>query len=82
MARNQARNLWFEHIIDAYLLACAEGRDWQEAVAEAERTIGDRPRRVLTRVDLREKKGIPFSRQYLAEKVRERTFPKPFQAAV
>jgi predicted anti-sigma-YlaC factor YlaD len=77
-----AFNFWFEHVIDAWLKACAEGRDWEEAVAEAERTIGDKPRRVLTRVDLREKKGIPFSRQYIAEKVRERTFPPPFQAPV
>jgi hypothetical protein len=72
-------NFWFEHHIDAYLQACAEGRDWKEAVAEAERAIGDAPRRVLTRKALETTKGIDFSRQYLRQKVRDGDFPPPFQ---
>lgn len=73
-----ATNFWFEHHIDAYLVACAEGRDWAEAIAAAERAIGDGPRRVLTRAGLKAK-GIGYSRQYLVEKIREGTFPRPFQ---
>ena len=57
-----SRNLWLEFVIDAYLQACADGRDWKAAVAEAEHA-GDIPLRVLTREDLKEKKGIPYSRQ-------------------
>jgi predicted anti-sigma-YlaC factor YlaD len=75
-----ARNLWLEHVIDAYLQACADGRDWKEAVAEAERTVGNAPRRALTREDLKSKKGIPYCRQHLRRKEREGTFPPPFQA--
>jgi predicted anti-sigma-YlaC factor YlaD len=77
-----ARNLWLEFVVDAYLQACADGRNWEEAVAEAERAIGNAPRRVLTREDLQTKKGIPYCRQYLSKKVREGTFPRPFQTPV
>jgi hypothetical protein len=35
-----ALNLWFEHVIDAYLQARAEGRDWREACAAAEPAPG------------------------------------------
>ena len=30
-------NYWLEHVLDAYLRAVAEGRNWQSACAEAER---------------------------------------------
>jgi len=73
-----AINFWFEHIVDAYLKACAEGRDWREACAEAEHAIGNGPRRVLTQEAL-QGKGITFSRQYLTKKVRDGDFPAPFQ---
>jgi hypothetical protein len=76
------RNFWFEHIVDAYLLACSEGRDWEAACREAERAVGDGPRRVLTQEDLQIKKGIPYCRQHIDRKVRRRTFPKPFRAPV
>jgi hypothetical protein len=69
-------NLWFEHVIDAYLAACAEGRDWREACAAAERTAG--PRRVLTQKALKIK-GLSFSRQHVSRKVRDGTFPAPFK---
>jgi hypothetical protein len=75
------RNLWFEHIIDAYLSACAEGRDWREACAEADQAFGPRPRRTLTQHDLKDKKGIPYSRQHLDRKIKGGAFPKPFTAA-
>ena len=71
-----ALNLWFEHVIDAYLQARAEGRDWREACAAAERVPG--PRRVLTQQDLKTKKGLTYTRQHLAKKVKG-AFPKPFQ---
>jgi hypothetical protein len=71
-------NLWFEHTIDAFLRACAEGRDWRAAVAEAEAAIGNAPRKVLTQRDLRAK-GIHFSRQHIGRKVDDGTFPPPFQ---
>jgi hypothetical protein len=73
-----AINLWWEHTVDAYLLACAEGRDWRAAVAAAEQSKG--PRRVLTRKDLRAEKGIKYSRQHLAKKIRGGGFPPPFTA--
>jgi predicted DNA-binding transcriptional regulator AlpA len=75
-----AFNLWFESVIDAWLAARAERRDWREAVNEVERTLGDRPQRVLTRIDLKERKGIPYSRQHIDRLVREGQFPRPFQA--
>jgi hypothetical protein len=71
-------NLWFEHIVDAYLRACAEGDDWHAACAEAEQAIGDGPRRVLTREDLRAK-GLKYSRQHLNRRVNAGTFPAPFK---
>jgi hypothetical protein len=77
-----ATNFWLELEIDAYLRACAEGRDWEEAVAEARRVSSNAPLRVLTREDLKRKKGIPYSRQHISRKVRNRTFPRPFQAPV
>jgi hypothetical protein len=75
-----AVNLWFEHVIDAYLDACAQGRDWRAAVAVAEKAAGDAPRRVLTQQDLKLQKGLRYSRQHLAKKVRGGAFPPPFQA--
>jgi hypothetical protein len=71
-------NLWFEHAIDAYLEALADGRDWQAAVAEAERRPG--PRSVLTQRDLKLKKGIPYCRQHIGRKVRAGAFPAPFKS--
>jgi hypothetical protein len=40
-------NFWLESVIDAFLLAVAQGRDWKSACAEAERTSKS-PLRVLT----------------------------------
>ena len=71
-------NLWFEHVIDAYLTACAGGSEWREAVASAEAVIGDAPRKVLTQKDLKQK-GIHFSRQHITRKIEDGTFPPPFQ---
>jgi hypothetical protein len=71
-------NLWFEHHIDAFLTACAQGRDWRAACAEAERNIGDKPRRVLTQRGLFEK-GIRYSRQHLVRRVADGNFPAPFR---
>ena len=73
-----ALNFWFEHIVDAYLRACAAGVDWKAACAEAERTHTG-PVRVLTRQDLATLKGIRFGRQHIDRKVRDGTFPRPFQ---
>jgi hypothetical protein len=73
-----AINFWFEHIIDAYLVACAEGRPWGEACEEAEHAIGNAPRRVLTQKALKGK-GVTYSRQHLHRKIRAGTFPPPFQ---
>jgi len=72
-----ALNLWFEHVIDAYLRARAEGRDWREACAAAEPAPS--PLRVLTQQDLKTKKGLTHTRQHLAKKVKGGAFPKPFQ---
>jgi hypothetical protein len=71
-------NLWFEHVVDAYLQACAEGRDWREAIAAAERAAANKPRRVLTQKGLRSK-GLPYSRQHLGRKIQAGTFPAPFK---
>jgi hypothetical protein len=70
-------NFWFEDVIDAYLRACSEGRDWQaDCVAKAE--VDDKPRRVLTRKALKSK-GITYSRQHIARLIRRGAFPRPFQ---
>ncbi len=79
VARNFCRNFWFAHVIDAYLKAVAEGRDWKEACAAAEHTHGDAPRQALTQKGLKKEKGISFCRQHIATKVANGTFPKPFQ---
>ena len=70
-------NFWFEHIIDAYLIAAAQGRDWRAACAEAEQTNKDRAVRVLTHKDLRAK-GLKYSRQHIGRRVAAKTFPAPF----
>jgi len=57
-----ATNFWWEHVVDAYLQACAEGRDWKEAVAKAEREIGNSPRRVLTSKALKEERGLVLNK--------------------
>jgi hypothetical protein len=72
-------NLWLEPVIDAYLLACAQGRDWREAVAAAEQIASGNPLCVVTQKDLKSKKGVKYSRQHLHRKVRSGTFPAPFQ---
>jgi hypothetical protein len=71
-------NLWFEHIIDAYLRACAEGGDWHAACAAAEQAIGNGPLRVLTREDLKTK-GLKYSRQHLKRRINAGTFPPAFR---
>jgi predicted DNA-binding transcriptional regulator AlpA len=70
-------NFWLESVIDAFLLAVAQGRDWKSACAEAERTSKS-PLRVLTQADLAAK-GLRYSRQHVARKVANKTFPPPFQ---
>ena len=72
-------NYWFEHVIDRFLQACAEGRSAQEAVAEAEAAPRPTELRVLTQPDLRPRKGIRYSRQHLARLVDAEIFPRPFQ---
>jgi len=71
-------NFWFDHIINAYLDACAKGKDWQEAVAAAERDHGNKPRVVLTQKELKVRKGITYSRQHIKRRVKGGTFPAPF----
>jgi predicted DNA-binding transcriptional regulator AlpA len=71
-------NFWFEHIIDAYLEACARGEDWRAACAVAQ-VNATKPRRLLTQKDLKAKKGISYSRQHVTRKVNDGTFPAPFQ---
>jgi hypothetical protein len=71
-------NFWFEHIIDAYLKAVADGHDWREACADAEKANKGRPVRVLTQKNLRAQKGITYTRQHLARRVAAKTFPAPF----
>jgi hypothetical protein len=73
-----ARKFWLEHVFDAYVRACAEGRDWQKAVAEAEQAPESRPLKVLTTKDL-QARGIVYSRQHINRKVRNGTFPPPFR---
>jgi hypothetical protein len=74
-------NFWFDHVIDAYLDACAKGEDWRPAVAAAERQHGAKPRTALTQKDLKTRKGIPYSRQHVMRKVDDGTFPPPFKLA-
>jgi hypothetical protein len=71
-------NLWFEDVIDAFLGAAAEGRDWRAAVADANKANRGRPRRILTQEGLRAK-GIRYSRQHIRRRVVAGTFPAPFQ---
>jgi hypothetical protein len=73
-------NLWFEDVIDHYLAALAEGRDWREAIAAAQVQVNasDTPRRVLTQKALKAK-GIPYSRQHLSDLVNKGIFPAPFR---
>ena len=71
-----AVNFWFENVIDEYLVALAEGRDWRAAV-NAAKTCKE-PRRLLTQKDLRAK-GIKYTRQHLTKLLRKGTFPRPFQ---
>jgi hypothetical protein len=73
-----AVNFWFEHVIDAYLMAVAQGLDWRAACAHAEQANKNRPIRVLTHKDLRTKKGITYTRQHLARRVKAKTFFEPF----
>lgn len=70
-------NFWFEHVVDAYLKAVAQGRDWRSACADAEQAKKNQPVRVLTHKGLRAK-GITYSRQHIARRVAGKTFPKPF----
>ena len=74
-------NFWFDHIIDAYLEACAKGENWQAACAEAEKRQGDRPRRVLTQRALKTEKGIDYTRQHITRIVEAKAFPPPFKLA-
>jgi hypothetical protein len=67
-----------ESTIDVFLQARAEGCDAEKAVAIAEAAAATPPHRALDRQDLAREKGIRLSRQYLAELVRARRFPKPF----
>jgi hypothetical protein len=71
-----AINFWFENVIDEYLVALAEGRDWRAAVNAAK--TSKEPRRLLTQKDLRAK-GIKYTRQHLTKLLRKGTFPRPFQ---
>ena len=74
-----AVNLWLECVIDAFLRACAEGRDWREECAAAEQAARNMPLRVLTQPDLKTRKGIRYSRQHLHRRIKRKTFPAPFQ---
>jgi hypothetical protein len=78
-----AVNFWLEVVVDAYLLACAQGRDWRPACAAAEQAVedSDDPLRILTREDLKTRKGLAYSRQHLHRLVRGGAFPAPFKRA-
>jgi hypothetical protein len=71
-------NYWFEHVIDCFLRACAEGRSAEDAVAQAAVAPTPNELRVLTQPDLRPKKGIKYSRQHLTRLVDAGIFPRPF----
>jgi len=73
-----AVNFWFEHVIDTFLEAVAAGRSGAEACAAAENVECREPRRLLTQKDLKAK-GLRYSRQHVAKRVRGGTFPRPFQ---
>jgi hypothetical protein len=70
-------NYWFNHTIDCFLEACAEGRSAQEAVTAAEAATATGELRVLTQPDLRAK-GIKYSRQHLTRLIDAGLFPRPF----
>src|SRR5262249_54986468 len=70
-------NFWFEHIIDAYLKAVAQGGDWRSACADAEQATKNQPVRVLTHKG-RRAKATNYARQPTAGGVAGKTFPKPF----
>jgi hypothetical protein len=70
-------NFWFEDVIDAFLTACATGKNWRQACAAAQNDT-TKPRRVITQKGLKAK-GIPFSRQHLHRKIDAGAFPAPFQ---
>lgn len=74
-------NLWPEPIIDAYIGACAQGRDWRADCAAALTALDGEPFRVLTLKALRAK-GVPYSRQHLVKLIRKGRFPRPFQFPV
>jgi hypothetical protein len=74
-----AVNFWLECVIDAFLRACAEGRNWQEECAVAEQAARNAPLVILTQEDLKTKKGIAYSRQHLHRRVKRNTFPPPFK---
>jgi hypothetical protein len=73
-------NFWFESVIDNYLAALADGRNWREAVAAAQAQVAasGQPRRVLTQKAL-QAKGITYSRQHLSDLVSKGVFPPPFR---
>ena len=70
-------NFWYEHVIDAYLDACARGEDWRAACAAAQAN-SNTPRRVITQKGLKAK-GITYSRQHIRRKIDAGAFPAPFQ---
>jgi predicted DNA-binding transcriptional regulator AlpA len=73
-------NFWLESVIDAFVKACAEGRDWRpDCEAAAAAINSDTPVRVLKQKDLGPVKGLDYSRQHIARLVDEKRFPKPFQ---
>lgn len=76
-----AINLWPEPVIDAYVRACATGRDWKAECAAAQMALDGEPFRVLTLKALKAK-GVPYSRQHLTKLVRWGRFPRPFQLPV
>ena len=71
-------NFWFEHIIDAYLDACARGVDWRAACATAEAN-SNKPRRVITQKGLKAK-GLPYSRQHIRRKINPARFRRLFSS--
>jgi hypothetical protein len=77
-------NFWFEHALDAYLVALAEGlgeHAAKAAYAAALARANDAPRRLLKQTDLRSK-GITYSRQHLTKLLKKGAFPRPLQLPV